>query len=323
MSCFFSVIIPVYNTEKYLNQCVTSILTQTFEDLQVILVDDGSTDNSPKICDELAAKDPRVSVVHKQNGGLSSARNAGIRASKGEYVMFLDSDDYFTSNACALKLYTELKNDPCDVLLFKSLKYYEEKDSYVDYYGDYDLKYFQKRDPNEVFYYMVKEHKQFACACNRAIKRDIFSNGDLFFEEGVTAEDIEWSVKLFKKIKSANAVNENVHVYRQGVSTSITASLSPKKFESLSGIVTRLIEEYEDKNDAFSLNVKRFMAFEYAILLLNTSCLDNYAEYKHLTKYDHIFKYSTDKKTKITKLIYKVFGFNGLMRIFRIKRRIK
>ena len=89
-----SVIIPVYKTEKYLNRCIESVLNQTFTDFECILVDDGSPDNCGKICDEYAKKDKRIRVIHKENGGLSDARNAGIEASKGEYLSFIDSDDW-------------------------------------------------------------------------------------------------------------------------------------------------------------------------------------------------------------------------------------
>lgn len=89
-----SVIIPVYNVQQYLPQCVESILAQTYQELEIILVDDGSTDGSGKLCDELARKDDRVQVIHKANGGLSDARNAGIAACSGEFVFYLDSDDY-------------------------------------------------------------------------------------------------------------------------------------------------------------------------------------------------------------------------------------
>ena len=89
-----SVIVPVYNSEKYLIQCVKSICNQTYKELEIILVDDGSTDNSPQLCDELAKKDKRIIVIHKENGGSTSARNAGLRVSKGKYVGFVDSDDW-------------------------------------------------------------------------------------------------------------------------------------------------------------------------------------------------------------------------------------
>lgn len=93
-----SVIVPVYNVEKYLPRCIDSILAQTFTDFELILVDDGSPDNCGAICDEYAAKDKRVRVIHKSNGGVSSARNAGLDAASGEYVTFVDSDDYIAED---------------------------------------------------------------------------------------------------------------------------------------------------------------------------------------------------------------------------------
>ena len=100
----FSVIIPVYNVEKYLHQCVDSVLTQNFNRYEIILVNDGSTDNSGKICDEYAQK-YHIKVIHKQNGGLSDARNFGIKEAKGEYVMLLDSDDFWEGEGVMSDLY--------------------------------------------------------------------------------------------------------------------------------------------------------------------------------------------------------------------------
>ena len=99
-----SVIVPVYNVENYLVQCVESIINQTYKKLEIILVDDGSTDNSGKICDELQTKDERIKVIHKINGGLPDARNAGLDIATGEFLMFSDSDDLLFDNACELML---------------------------------------------------------------------------------------------------------------------------------------------------------------------------------------------------------------------------
>ena len=93
-----SVIVAVYNVEKYLDKCVESIVKQTYHELEIILVDDGSKDNSGKICDEWAEKDSRIHVIHKQNGGLSDARNYGLKASNGEWICFVDGDDYISLN---------------------------------------------------------------------------------------------------------------------------------------------------------------------------------------------------------------------------------
>ena len=96
---FFSVIVPIYNVEKYLSRCIDSVLSQTFADFELILVDDGSPDNCPEICDEYAQKDRRVKVIHKENGGLVSARQAGVSIAKGDYIFNLDGDDAIDTDA--------------------------------------------------------------------------------------------------------------------------------------------------------------------------------------------------------------------------------
>ena len=100
-----SVIVPVYNTEKYLHRCIDSILAQTFTDFELLLIDDGSKDNSGKICDEYAAKDNRIRVFHKENGGVSSARNLGLDQAQGEWITFVDSDDWVTE--CAFNIFNQ------------------------------------------------------------------------------------------------------------------------------------------------------------------------------------------------------------------------
>ncbi len=111
-----SVIVPVYNTGKYLNRCVDSILAQTYHDLEGILVDDGSTDQSPGLCDEYLRKDERIRVIHKSNGGLSDARNVGIDVASGEYIGFIDSDDYIVPDMYQ-KLYTRLTQEKADICI--------------------------------------------------------------------------------------------------------------------------------------------------------------------------------------------------------------
>ena len=101
-----SIIVPVYKVEKYLDKCVESIVEQTYKNLEIILVDDGSPDNCPAMCDEWAQKDSRIKVIHKENGGLSSARNAGLDACTGEYIYFLDSDDYIADNCIVIDVFS-------------------------------------------------------------------------------------------------------------------------------------------------------------------------------------------------------------------------
>lgn len=124
--CEISIIVPVYKVEPYLRKCVDSILAQTFTDFEVILVDDGSPDNSGKICDEYASKDSRVRVIHKKNGGLSSARNAGIDVARGKYLGFVDSDDYIEKDMYEL-LYDNIVKEQADLSICGIYDVYEGK----------------------------------------------------------------------------------------------------------------------------------------------------------------------------------------------------
>ncbi len=121
-----SVIIPVYKVEEYLNKCVDSVINQTYKNLEIILVDDGSPDNCPKICDDYAKQDKRIKVIHKKNGGLSDARNAGIDMANGEYLSFIDSDDYVEKNYISF-LYNLAKKYNSDLTMGKQYVRYSNK----------------------------------------------------------------------------------------------------------------------------------------------------------------------------------------------------
>ncbi len=115
MTDLISIIVPVYNVEKYLERCMNSLLNQTYDNIEIILVDDGSPDNCPKMCDEYALKDNRVKVIHKQNAGLGFARNSGLEIANGQYIVFVDSDDYVTTDMCE-KLYNAAVKNNSDVV---------------------------------------------------------------------------------------------------------------------------------------------------------------------------------------------------------------
>ena len=124
----FSIIIPCFKVEKYLSACVDSVLNQTFPDYEIILVDDGSPDRVPEICDEYAKKDNRIRVIHQKNGGLSRARNAGISAAKGEYLICIDSDDYIAKNDLLARVAEKTKSGT-DVVLYGYQKLFESNNS--------------------------------------------------------------------------------------------------------------------------------------------------------------------------------------------------
>lgn len=127
-----SVIVPVYKVEKYLDQCVASIVSQSFSDLEIILVDDGSPDNCPAMCDAWAKRDSRIRVIHKENGGLSDARNAGMAAAKGSFIGFVDSDDIIPPEMYQV-LFSLLKQDDSDIAAC-GIKQFGDKGASLSYY---------------------------------------------------------------------------------------------------------------------------------------------------------------------------------------------
>lgn len=128
-----SIIVPVYNVEEFLNQCIKSVLDQSYKKLEIILVDDGSTDRSGKICDRYQMMDARIKVIHKENGGLSDARNTGLRLAKGKYYSFIDSDDYISSEMIQT-MFDSLKRNQCDIAVCNMIRFGDVVDSVKFYY---------------------------------------------------------------------------------------------------------------------------------------------------------------------------------------------
>ncbi|WP_282923875.1 glycosyltransferase family 2 protein, partial [Mediterraneibacter massiliensis] len=187
-----SVIVPVYKVEPYLHKCVDSILEQSFSDIQVILVDDGSPDSCGDICEEYAQKDTRVQVVHKENGGLSDARNAGIAYTEGNYVIFLDSDDYIERDMLEY-LYTNIKTADADMATCGIYEVYKDRIEA------------QEETPGfvctgeEAFRCILQGHTIRGEIWNKLIKKECME--DLRFPKGRLYEDIYYTVDLMQRIK--------------------------------------------------------------------------------------------------------------------------
>lgn len=176
-----SVIVPVYNVEKYIKKCIDSILNQTFKDFELILIDDGSPDNCGKICDEYAGKDLRVKVIHKENGGLSDARNFGIDASQGEIIGFVDSDDYIDKDMYA-QMITYLEENNCDVVCCDKYIVRDDKKKFRPSYQENKI-FNNEQAVNEIFNGNLD-----TTAWNKIYKRSVIK--DIRFPKGRIYEDV-------------------------------------------------------------------------------------------------------------------------------------
>lgn len=215
-----SVIVPVYNVEKYLAQCVESILNQSMKEIEVILVDDGSTDASGSMCDRFAQDDPRIKVIHQTNGGLMAARRSGLLASKCEYVTFVDSDDFIAPQSYVLA--EDAMNREVDVIAFGYTEYYSEWYQITEY-CDFTEGVYDRRDIDQIIgptmiWDILKERPGMnPSLCNKVIKRDVLSSayqilGDknLYF-----GEDVAVTFPLLKEIKSLEIKAYSYYYYRQ------------------------------------------------------------------------------------------------------------
>ena len=216
-----SVVIPVYKVEKYIRECVDSVLAQTYTNLDIILVDDGSPDECPRICDEYAAMDERVRVIHKANGGLSSARNAGIDAASGEYITFIDSDDY-VSRVYVEQLYYALSESGADMscILFCS----NERDIINNFVAEY------KTYTIEAALIKIMNASLWGAYC-KLCRTKILKELGLRFPEGMVYEDIAVMFEIIGSMQKI-AFSDRVNYYYRKTPDSITRSLSlfPEKY---------------------------------------------------------------------------------------------
>lgn len=209
-----SIIVPVYNVEKYLKRCIDSILNQTFKEFELILVNDGSTDNCGKICDMYKGKDKRVKVIHKKNAGLSSARNVGLDLAKGKYIAFVDSDDYINKNMYEI-LYSNLIKTDADISI---CNFQDVNDNSIininQSIDNYEYLIFNNIQALNKLY--LGNNVNIVVAWNKLYKKDLFE--DLRYDEGRIHEDEFIIHKLLYKSKKILYTNAELYYYlkRQG-----------------------------------------------------------------------------------------------------------
>jgi len=228
----FSIIVPVYNVEKYLEECVDSILKQSFSDFEIILVDDCSPDKSPEICDELALKDNRIKVVHKpQNEGLGFARNTGMTVASGEYIVFVDSDDTIAENTleeCAAKL-----SDKPDIIVFGMKLCYENDKGKVVRSEELVPENFIANNQQEIaeMFRRLSAARVFQYACNKAYNREFLLACATQFEKTKLIEDFLFNIDVFSKAKRVESINKYFYFYRKPTHITLANSYNPEFFE--------------------------------------------------------------------------------------------
>lgn len=228
-----SVIIPIYNVEKYLDECVSNVLNQTFQDIEIVLVDDGSRDTSGVIADDFASKDARVIVIHQENQGLSAARNTGLRRARGEYVIFLDSDDFWGEPDGLRQFVEQLQAKPeVDILFFDSMRYHDDTGQRAFRNIEWDLSRMSGRSEVELLRHSVAVSDLRPSAWDKVIRRWFLLDNGLFFTPGLLSEDIEWFLRLLTHPFHFDYVPTRFHMYRQDRPGSITNTVGRRYVET-------------------------------------------------------------------------------------------
>lgn len=208
MQPLISVIVPVYKVEEYLDQCVSSIVNQTYQNLEILLVDDGSPDGCPAMCDRWAEKDSRIKVIHKENGGLSDARNAGLKIATGEYVAFVDSDDMISDDMLE-SLYNALYDTKADIA---ECDYVCFEDN-LPHSKDCTNTQITIFSAEEALKMLLEKHDLYCVVWNKLYRRQLFNN--LSFATGKLHEDVFFTYQAFGKSKSVVKINQQMYYYRQ------------------------------------------------------------------------------------------------------------
>lgn len=317
-SGLISVIIPVYNVEEYLRECIDSVLSQTYENYEIILVDDGSTDNSGRICDEYAEKNDKISVIHKQNGGLSDARNKGLSLAKGEYIYFLDSDDYIISE-CFAELVSIIEKENSDFVFFDAKSFEHSNKSF-----NIEQRYIRKKEygtaKGEAVLSALFNNKDYHSPVQMYFyKKAFLIENELSFLSGVVYEDSLFSYKAFCLANYVTHISKSFYCRRYRANSIMTSQKSKKYFESICRVYEEVLE-FSKKENKFHLEVAQKYIARCAFNVFNNyeklsredknNCQKKLAEIKELISKDNAYGNTALKMRCYGKMfwfIYKVF----------------
>ena len=297
----YSIILPIYKVENYLEECVDSVLAQKIKDYELILVDDGSPDNCPKMCDDFVKKDSRIKVVHKKNGGLSDARNAGIKVARGEYILFIDPDDYVEKNY--LEVIDKNLGDS-DLLIFGHYVLYKNKR--IKEHGSNE---FLGRE--KALDYLMSDDKFCGFAWNKVYKKEVFDKYNLLYDKDISmCEDMLFSYEYIKHIDTVKVIDEPIINYRQRKSSFLSKKakdINPKSFFVTYGYIMKDSKNKRVQGRCKYLYLKAYYKYKkdevekYADKDLIKSIIKN--DYKNFTdrekKLIKMFKYAPATRTVV------------------------
>ena len=241
-----SVVIPVYNVEAFLHECVDSVLAQTMQDFEIILVDDGATDNSGAICDEYGDKDPHIRVIHQPNGGLSAARNTGLDAATGEYVYFLDSDDYIAPNTLE-RLCDKAEKERAEVVFFDATVFFDGCEPDPKVYQYHRSKEYATKQGRELLLELLDTDEYRTAVPLMLFRRDYMLRNHLRFRPGILHEDELFTFYVYYGDGRIAHCHEEFYARRMRQASIMTSASMCRRYDSVYTIYMELSEKFKKK----------------------------------------------------------------------------
>ena len=295
-----SIIVPVYKVEQYLDRCVNSLVNQTYKNIEIILVDDGSPDNCPQMCDDFARKDSRIRVIHKKNGGLSDARNTGLRMATGEYVMYVDSDDYIENNSCE-RLIEDI-NTNIDIVIGACKKIHPTG---ITYQRHTNLEEHRTYSAKEYVLLSIKRNEWYAPAWLNLYRRTFLIDNELYYKAGYYYEDIEMLPRLFLADPNVMYIDYPFYNYVIREGSIMTSKITEQKINMALDNYKNWFEQFEAvKDEAYRKRLFGVLTKHY----IATARRMNITEWKiEGINFGFAMKYSLNYKEKIKTIAFNFF----------------
>lgn len=310
-----SFIIPVYNVEKYLKECIDSILCQLAEDCEMIVVDDGSTDSSGSLCDEYARKDSRICIVHQKNGGLAAARNTGLDHAQGEYIAFVDSDDYLAGQ-CVAEILNWISMGGADICFMRAMKVFPDgKQQLLDDEMNPEI---LKGSKESAIKYLSERSKYPGSPCTKLFRRALLEKNHLRFpDDRRVSEDLGFVLRCILNADSFDALPIDYYYYRQAREGSITNNVTYKSFLGLRAFVEESIELLMENKLCKGI-VERyamsFVAYEFSIMIWQYGVIpkeNRRAALAFLKSFRWVLEYGGTKKVKLIRVLCQNLGIKN------------
>lgn len=324
---FISIIMPIYQVEKYLREALDSILNQSYRNYEILLIDDGSTDGCPAICDEYAAEDKRIKAIHKANGGLSDARNAGILAACGKYLLFIDGDDFIAGDSL-INLVQTIENDgETDVVLLNIAHYYNDG-TIKKFRGYFQKNMLYQKTHKEALEFLTSMSDFATSACLKLIKRELLICKEIFFRKVLWCEDTDFSMKLYLQAKTYNYCASYLYYYRKERNGSATYSFSEKKYKDLLYVISQWMNEVRENSQyyPYTNEICSYFSFQYCLLISGYHKISPSARKSvkdETRKYAWLLKSSKNSKVAMVRAFYGLFGLRLTSVVLNLYERLK